>query len=301
MPLGYDVKDRELVVNEAEAETVQEIFEAYIRLGSGSNVQDELRQRGIVSKRWISSTGRIRGGVNLSRGGLYWLLRNPIYAGRVVHKGQVYEGRQKPIVEPALWERVQELLAQKSEAREWRPIMPGGRPLVGRLYDDRGNAMSPTYTVKRNGRRYPYYVSQALLQNEKERAGSIPRVPAEEIERLVQQAMGSSGSEIVSSEEVLRLRVDRVVVHPDRVEIVRAEADRATVADAPTTTADRTIVVAARLAHRNRARILDDGAAGPDPAVVRALCRTHEWRDWLERGEALSYRTIASKAGVTSG
>jgi hypothetical protein len=59
--------------------------------------------------------------------------------------------------------------------------------------------------------------------------------------------------------------------------------------------------VMARLAHRNRARILDDGSAGPDPALVRALSRAHEWRGWMERGEAESYRAIAAKAGVMSG
>ena len=299
LPLGYDVRDRELVVNEAEAKTVREIFEAYVRVGTVSDVQDDLRRRGILSKRWTSSTGRTWGGVNFSRGALYWLLRNPVYVGQVVHKGQVYEGRQQAIVDRALWERVQELLATKSAARERRPIVPGGRPLAGRLFDDRGNAMSPTYTVRRNGRRYPYYVSQALLQNEKERAGSIARVPAEEIERLVHKALGPDSDEASSPEEALRKRVERVIVHTDRVEIIKAVTDNAT-ADAEESPASRTVVVTARLAHRNRARILDDGSAGPDPILLRALGRAHEWRGWMERGEAKSYRAIAKKAGVTS-
>jgi site-specific DNA recombinase len=132
IPLGYDVKDRELVVNEAEAATVREIFEGYVRLGSVAELQDHLQQRGILSKHWTSSTGRIWGGVKFSRGALYWLLRNPVYIGRVEHKGQSYEGRQKAIVEQALWERVQALLSDKSAARERRPIVPGGRPLATR-------------------------------------------------------------------------------------------------------------------------------------------------------------------------
>ena len=196
----------------------------------------------------------------------------------------------------ALWERAQELLSAKSSAREHRPIVPGGRPLAGLLFDDRGNAMSPTYTVRR-GRRYPYYVSQALLQNEKGRAGSIARVPAEEIERLVHKALGSAG-EACSSAEALRNRVERVIVRTDRVEIVKAMTDDA-LADAEETPASRTVVVMAKLAHRNRARILDDGSAGPNPALMRALGRAHEWRGWMEQGEAMSYRAIAKKAGVT--
>ena len=227
LPMGYDVRGRELIINEAEAQTVREIFEAYVRVGTVTEVQDELRRRGILSKRWTSSTGRTWGGVHFSRGALYWLLRNPVYVGRVAHKGQVYEGRQQAIVDRALWARTQELLATKSAARERRPIVPGGRPLAGRLFDDRDNAMSPTYTVRSNGRRYPYYVSQALLQNEKGRAGAVARVPAEEIERLVCEALGSSGDEGGSPKESLRKRVERVIVHTDRVEIVKAATDDA--------------------------------------------------------------------------
>ncbi len=221
-------QDRELVVNDAEAKTVRAIFEAYDRVGTVPDVQDDPRRRGIVSKRWTSSTGRTWGGVPFSRGALYWLLRNQVYVGQVVHKGQVYEGRQQAIVDRALWERVQERLAVKSAARERRPIVPGGRPLAARLFDDRGNAMSPTYTVGRKGRRYPYYVSQALLQNEKERAGSIARVPAEEIERLVHKALGPDSDVASSPEEALRKRVRRVIVHTDRVEITKTVTDNAT-------------------------------------------------------------------------
>jgi site-specific DNA recombinase len=303
VPLGYDVKNRELVVNEAEAATVREIFNSYVRLGTVAELQADLGRRGRLSKRWTSSSGRTRGGMKFSRGALYWLLRNPVYIGRVVHKGQSYEGRQEAIAEQALWERVQMLLSDKSAARERRPVVPGGRPLAGRLFDSRGNAMSPSYTIKPNGRRYHYYVSQALLQNEKGRVGAIARVPAEEIERLVQRAVISgSGDNPSSTAETLRQRIERVVVHPDRVEIVRAmpSVDEATAEGESEPSADRTIVVTAKLVHRNRAVILDDGAAGPDPALLRALCRAHDWRGWLERGEVLSYRAIASKAGVTS-
>ena len=301
IPLGYDVKDRELVANEAEARTVQEIFDAYVRMGTVSEVQDDLRRRGILSKRWTSSTGRTRGGMNFNRGSLYWLLRNPVYIGQVAHKGQVYEGRQQAIVDQSLWERAQQLLAAKNAARERRPIVPGGRPLAGLLFDDQGNSMSPTYSIKRDGRRYAYYVSQALLQNNKERAGSIPRVPAGEIERLVLKALGSAeGEEAGSPEEALRKGVERVIVSAGRVEIVKAAADSAS-ADPAETPATRTVAVMAKLAHRNRARILDDGSAGPDPALVRALGRAHEWREWIEKGEAMSYRAIAKRADVGSG
>lgn len=301
LPLGYDVMNRELVVNEAEAATVREIFEAYVRLGSVAALQDELGRRGIVSKRWMSSTGRTWGGVEFSRGALYWLLRNPVYIGRVEHKGQVYEGRQAAIIELGLWERVQELLTTKSAGRERRSVVSGGRPLASRLFDSQGNAMSPSYTTKPNGQRYYYYVSQGLLQNAKGRVGTVARVPAEEIERLVHQSLGPSASESKDSrEEVLRQKVERVVVHHDRIEVVKVPAAAPAADDDDTDT--KSIVVAVRLAYRNRVRILDDGSAGgPDLTLVKILARAHEWRSWLEQGEVLSYRDIAAKARVNSG
>ncbi len=165
------------------------------------------------------------------------------------------------------------------------------------MFDDKGNAMSPTYSVGKQGRRYPYYVSQVLLQNEKGRAGSIARVPAEEIERLVGKALGVTSGED-SMEKALRKRLERVTVSNDRVEII-AIGD--TVADADEAPERQTIVVRAKLVHRNRARVLDDGSAGPNPVLMRALGRAHEWRGWMERGEAMSYRAIARKAGVNPG
>jgi site-specific DNA recombinase len=62
----------------SEAETVRDIFETYVRLGSVSSLQRDLQRRGVVSKQWTSSTGRTRGGVTFKRGALYWLLRNPL-------------------------------------------------------------------------------------------------------------------------------------------------------------------------------------------------------------------------------
>jgi hypothetical protein len=167
------------------------------------------------------------------------------------------------------------------------------------LFDDRGNAMSPSYVVKRNDQRYHYYVSQALLQNAKGHAGTVARVPANEIERLVQEAVRTSDNGGPgSAAELLRQRIERVVVHADRIEIMKAVSDSM---PGDEDGESRTIVVRAKLAHRNRAVVLDDGRTAPDPVLLKALYRAHEWRTWLEHGEALSYQELASKAGVTPG
>ena len=290
IPLGYDVKNRELVVNEVEAATVRQIFELYIKLGSVSALQAELKQRSIFSKRSVSSTGRTRGGLDFGRTPLYWLLHNPVYVGRVRHKSEVYEGRQAAIVDLPVWEKAQELLAANSAPRKYERIIAGGRLLAGRLFDDRGNAMSPSYSNGRGGRRYAYYISQALLQNDRKRAGSVPRVSAGEIERLVSSAIPEP---VLNDPDNLggRLsrRFERVVVHQDRVEILKVPTDE---------DEEEKLVVPAKLAHRNRAMVIDDGTAKPDPMIARALARAHEWRGWLDRDEVHSYRDIAKKAEV---
>jgi hypothetical protein len=164
------------------------------------------------------------------------------------------------------------------------------------LFDDKGNAMSPAYTTKRNGQRYHYYVSQALLRGAKAARGTVARVPAREIERLVAEALEPTADGKASSETSIGEQVDRVVIHTDRIEIMAAAkgADREVEHNV-------TIVVKARLAYRNRAAVLDDGRGEPDPVVLRALARAHEWRCWLEKGKASSTQEIAAKAGVTPG
>jgi hypothetical protein len=122
-------------------------------------------------------------------------------------------------------------------------------------------------------------------------------VPAKEIERLVGNALKGRNGEAIT-EEALRKRLERVTVSNDRVEIAGIGDIVANGDEAPER---RTIVVQAKLAHRNRARVLDDGSGGPNPGLMRALGRAHEWRAWMERGEAMSYRAIAKKAGVNPG
>ena len=118
LPLGYDVRDRQLVINEAEAETVRYIFRRYAELGTVSALQADLKQRGIVSKVWTSTAGNVRGGVGYSRGALYYLLRNQIYLGRIAHKNESYPGQHVPIVDEALWDQVQSCLSANRSGQD---------------------------------------------------------------------------------------------------------------------------------------------------------------------------------------
>ena len=184
VPLGYDAKDRTLVINEAEAETVRAVFRLYLEHGNVRRVKEEADRLGLATKVRPAEDGRMRGGRPLSRGYIYKLLGNPIYVGRIAHKGEVYEGQHAPIIDAKTWDAVQAKLA--SNAHDRRAGIRAAEPslLAGLLHDERGNRLSPSHAVK-NGARYRYYVSQAVLQHRDGEAGSVIRVPAREIEELV--------------------------------------------------------------------------------------------------------------------
>ncbi len=231
IPLGYDVKDRKLVVSADEADRVRLIFRRYLALGCVSKLRTELEQRGVRSKQRVLTTGKVLGGRSFGRGALYHLLQNRIYLGEVVHKGISYPGEQTAIVDEELWSAVQAKLSENRTERR-RSRIETGALLGGLIFDDHGNLMSPTYSVRR-GNRYRYYISSALLRDRREGAGSRARIGADDVERLVVEVMGrelsrtellTDGASGVWSAEVrtlLRDAVERVVVHRDEVHIIR--------------------------------------------------------------------------------
>src|SRR5579863_7392933 len=111
IPLGYDVQDRKLIANKAEAETVRLIFARYLALGCVSRLQGDLDRKGVRSKQRILTSGRVLGGSAFGRGALYHMLQNRIYRGEVVHKGTAYAGEHEAIVDEELWSAVQTKLS----------------------------------------------------------------------------------------------------------------------------------------------------------------------------------------------
>src|ERR1700729_1927883 len=186
--LGYDVKERKLLVNEAEAATVRHIFQRYLQLGSVRALRDDLAARGIVSKRRRASDGSPYGGQRFSRGALYLMLQNRIYRGEIVHKGKASPGEHAAIVDEELWRKVQNRLeANRLERREGdKAIEPS--PLTGLVFDAQGEPMTPTHAAKK-GTRYRYYISRRLIIGSDEgTAADRPhgqRIPASNLEALV--------------------------------------------------------------------------------------------------------------------
>jgi DNA invertase Pin-like site-specific DNA recombinase len=176
VPLGYDVKVRKLVINEAEAETVRRVFALFLETRSGMETARQLQAEGRTSK-----TGR-----PLNKGDVYKLLNNRTYVGEAAHKGKVYPGEHEAIIPRDLWDRAHAVLAEHPKHRGNASRNQTPALLKGLLYGTDGRALSPTHT-RRRGRLYRYYVSQAALKgdNGAEDPTLVRRISAAEIEAAV--------------------------------------------------------------------------------------------------------------------
>jgi DNA invertase Pin-like site-specific DNA recombinase len=183
VPMGYDLKGRQLVVNAKEAKLVQEIFAQYLSLGSVAELKQHLDRKRIRTKARTSVTGRAFGGEPYARGGLYKLLKNKVYIGRIAHRGESYAGQHPAIIEPEIWEKVSALLANNNDGQRARGRKVASSALVGILFDEQGSRYTPTHAVK-NGRRYRYYTSQAVIHRQR-KPSHLDRIPAKELEQLV--------------------------------------------------------------------------------------------------------------------
>jgi DNA invertase Pin-like site-specific DNA recombinase len=184
-PYGYDVVAGRLVVNEAEADKVRAIFRRYLELGSYQKLREELRAEGMLTKVWRTRNGRLRGGTLVSDGMIYGLLRNPVYAGKVVYDGTVYDGAHQAILSDETWVAVSALRARRARNRPARG--PSPNLLLGLLFDCHGRRMVMRIDHSR-GRRFRYYGSEVVVWA---RRAGLPRLrtPAAELEELVLAAL----------------------------------------------------------------------------------------------------------------
>jgi hypothetical protein len=190
VPLGYQVIDRKLMIEPKEAATVRMIFERYLALGSVRTLIKELSDKGVVTRKRQLATGRVVGGVALTPGPVGHLLRNRTYIGEINHRDKSYPGEHKPLIDKKLFDAVQAMLSDNLNNHQAKRAASNAL-LLGKLFDDAGNRMTPSYSCKK-GVRHRYYVSRALLAGQKDAAGSDPRVPAAQIETLVVDAARSN-------------------------------------------------------------------------------------------------------------
>ena len=210
-PLGYDVRDKRLIVNQTEAEQVRRIFDLYLEAGSVSQLKEFLDEEGIVTKRRKWRDGNVCGGKPFSRGNLYQLLANPIYIGRIPHKLETHPGLHEGIVDPDVWEAVQVLMSSNAASRSSPSNMNSPSLLIGLIYDETGDRLSPSHAVK-NGVRYRYYISHRLMVAPRGEASGW-RLPAKELEGQVLSTLCSILGDDLKLTNLLDLEGTTPAVH----------------------------------------------------------------------------------------
>jgi hypothetical protein len=329
-PLGYEPDGRSLKIVKSEAATVRHIFDRYLELGSVHLLRDELAAAGVVSKAHTFKDGRHAGGVAINRGALYHLLRNRLYVGQIVHKGETHAGLHPNIIDPGTFEAVQVQLAanarrspgnskaaKKDQVAEALPTAF----LTGLIRDDAGSPMTPVHTNKDGVARYRYYVSAPALKGRKAPGAnaSILRVPAGPLEELVLdrgRRLGFLNAD-VDERGLARTMLDHVEVSRDRVRIIwrtdkrASDIDETQLAPSDLLTRERSRIildVEARVQTRGGARaVRGPGGASAvttpshDPALVTALVRAEGWRRALISGAAPTIDALAKEDGVKAG
>lgn len=298
VPLGYRVEARKLMVEGSEATLVRAIFERYLQEGSVPALQRALRAEGIVSRRRTLSSGRVTGGVPFTNGPLSHLLRNRMYLGEINHRSVAYAGEHEPIISAELFDDVQAKLAENQNGRRGR-CQASGALLLRKLYDDKGNRMTPV--VGRKGPvRYRYYASCAVTQGRRNEAGSVSRVPALDVEQIIVAELRrlSADEHIVADQQLVDTHLERAVLSAHGIDLDVKTSDGVVQQKHLVWTPPR---------HRRRRSIITHDQASTDRPIraeargrlLVGIVKARRWLEMLINGEAASLKELADSEGMT--
>jgi len=336
-PLGYDVRERRLVINPAEADTVKHIYERYLELGRVRQLSKDLEKRGIVSKVRVSQKGIKSGGCRFSRGALYELLANPIYIGEIRHKEERHPGQHEAILPREVWERVQQRLRENAARGRGTSNRSISSPLAGKLFDADGQPLYVQGATKAR-RRYRYYVSKCLVNGSAGDNGKGWRLAAPEIERAVTIAArhilndraglletleksGIDSPDVRATLELVSNLFRRLQSDADAAAYLVESIERAEVCDdgisvtlrikvpcscagvRTTSILNLSRFVPLKMKRRGvETRIImaegEDPPRKVDPALLKAVARSRAWFEELASGRVRSLADIARREGI---
>ncbi len=184
VPLGYQADGRTLKIDADEASTVRALYDLYLEHGPIRVVKKRAKDLGLRSRQRVRGAGRVSGGTPFDRGHIHHILSNPIYAGRIRHKGQVFEGQHPAIIEPDVWDQVQQMLEGGAAKSRGAKKKAGRSPLTGKLFDETGDRLTPSHSRK-SGKRLRYYISHRLVKDRSRKHPDAWRLPAEQLESLI--------------------------------------------------------------------------------------------------------------------
>jgi len=304
VPLGYRSVAKKLEIVPENAEIVRKIFDNYLRLGSVAELAASLDREGVRPKTRNATTPEARP-PRFGVGALFYLLKNRMYVGEIVYRGEIHKGEHQPILDHETFDAVQQRLKDQAIERK-QALRASPSLLAGKIFDDKGNAMTPTHANKR-GVRYRYYVSQALLQGRKAKAGTISRVSAGDVEGLVIKALRhvdeAHGGVGRSDRDLVEAHIVSIVVRRSEIaiEVRTSPAGGSKTAD-PNQPADTTtITMAFARATQPRKGIIHSASgdhsmdAAARSALLNTVARARSWVDSIAADPNVSFAMIADR------
>ena len=266
----------------------------------------ELRKRGIVSKIRKLTTGEKVGGIPFTRGPLAHLLRNRFYIGEIHFKGEVLQGEQPAILDRDLFAAVQVKLSEQA-TNHTATRMQSSALLSGRIFDDRGNRMSPSHARKGNTK-YRYYLSSALFNGAADCVGSVRRVPATDVEALVIKSVRQhlKPGQPIDDRGLVETHVARVEVQSNQLIIQLAQLERSN----RKASAESLLHIAWRKAPTTRRReiLLPEGTLQQNARPIRSetratlvasIARGRRWLDEMSSDATATAEGIAKREGCS--
>lgn len=329
VPLGYDPDGRTLRINESEAKTIRALYNLYEELGTVRQVKDAADRLGLRSRHRKEGDGTTSGGGPFDRGHIHYILTNPIYAGRIRHRRQVYDGQHPAIINPDHWDAIQDRL-QDGAARP-RRMSSAGRtsPLCGKLFDETGDRLTPSHSKTKNGTRLRYYISHRLVARSGEAHPGAWRLPAGNLEAritdlvrgtilrngFVPSVMLGEGADAIARasaaaaawladarpEDLLAL-IGRIDIAPGSM---RLHLDASKLAERLSIEIDAIDTSQLTSCHPFQLRkrgvetriILADAPTGQDETLIRNIARAHAWFEKIKAGS--TFAQIADSEGTS--
>jgi site-specific DNA recombinase len=319
-PVGYTPYERTLVIDEPQAERVREIFKLYLEFNCVRLLGKELQNRNWLTPARNSKRQGAAGNKPYSRGHLYRILSNPIYIGRVPHRGESYEGNHSAIIDMVTWNAVQQRLKDNRQGHRNQKNATSPSLLAGLVFDPSGNRYTTSHSTK-NSKRYRYYTQEV------EDAKPV-RIPAQDLESAVLECLKDrltneswvatvtpddaqikqlalqKGALIASklgqrAVELIHELISKIVVHKEQIEIhVKLEplcgVKLETVTQVPATL-KRTGMAVRLIVQADKPK-----AGKPDKKLIRFISRGFEWAMQFTSGQVKTVKEIADKEGVTA-
>ena len=184
VPLGYQADGRTLKIDDCEATMIRTLYDLYLEHGTIREVKERAEELDLRSRRRERSGDRASGGKFFDRGHIHHILNNPIYAGQIRHKRQVYEGQHPAIIDPKIWKQAQHMLECGAAKPRGTKQKTTRSPLAGKLFDETGDRLTPSHSRK-NGMRLRYYISRRLVTDRSRTHPDAWRLPAGQVEGLL--------------------------------------------------------------------------------------------------------------------